>query len=255
MKNKGFLVHGGQAFESMGSGKFAKDILQVGAYIHPTTKQIIEITPERIDKLARNTMQYLENKNEVFFPDGHTTEAAKNLGDWPGPFFKHGDRLMGVVEPKADRALEGINAKTMNRVSAMIDFNVTDPKGKLYDEVITHVCATPMPVITGQKDFVKLSQIQDNAGGPPLYFLSADCPVQTSATGIRDELAVAAAFDKLSSVEGSKEDRVAAAFLELSEHRFEDCVQSVMRERGLSRERAQAVCAAVKRRSGEINRT
>jgi hypothetical protein len=167
--SSGFMLGSGEAFESMGSGKFAKDILHVGTYKHPVTGKVIEVTPERITRIAKHTQEYIANGNDVFFPDGHTTEATKNLGDWPGPFFKYGDRLMGVVEPKKQKAIEGVADKTINRVSAYIDFDVKDGKGNVYPEVITHVCATPMPVIGGQSDFVKLSRDQDEAGGDPIY--------------------------------------------------------------------------------------
>jgi hypothetical protein len=48
---------------------------------------------------------------------------------------------------------------SMDAVSAFIEFDVTDSKGNKYPEVITHVCATPVPVITGQGRFVPLSSV------------------------------------------------------------------------------------------------
>ena len=168
-RKKGFMLYAGGNPESMGGGRYSKDVLKVGAYVHPATGQIIDITPERIRMHAREAARWLENGNEIPHPEGHNTDASKNLGDWPGPFFEHGDTLTGVVVPKAARAIRGYNDKTMNRVSAFIDFDVTDPKGNHYDEVITHICATPVPVITGQDDPVKLSREQDDSGGEPLF--------------------------------------------------------------------------------------
>ncbi len=206
---KGFLLHAGGDPESMGSGRYAKDILKVGAYVHPATGQIIDITPERIRMHAKEAARYLANGNEIFYPDGHTTEASKNMGDWPGPFFEHEDTLTGVLVPKSEAAIRGNADKTMNRVSAYIDFDVTDPKGNHYAEVITHICATPMPVITGQKDPVQLSRDLD-AGGPPVYLFQGQ-------KLIKNPEGLAAALGDLADVcRGGKKNTVAGALGELS---------------------------------------
>jgi len=164
MKKGMFVFHPGEAFESEGSGRFAKEILRVGKWIHPATKRDVIFKDERVTNLSKNAMRWLANGNTIPFPNGHTTDALSNLGIWPGPFIKFGSKLVGVVEPKAPEALSGIKAGTIDGVSAYIEKNVTDPKGVTYDEVITHVCATNYPVVTESQDFIALSKDAGDQG-------------------------------------------------------------------------------------------
>lgn len=165
MKKGMFLFHRGEAFESEGTGRFAKEILRVGKWVHPLTGRDVVFDEKRVENLARNTERYLKNGNTIPFPNGHTTDVLANLGTWTGPFIKFGSKLVGVVEPKSPEALEGIKNGTLDGVSAFIEKNFEDPKGEKYDEVLTHVCATNYPVVTGsRKDFVALSRIADEKG-------------------------------------------------------------------------------------------
>ncbi len=155
------LLCKGKKFQSQGLGKFAKDILIEGKYTHPSTGQIVDITVERMHKLAKNTAEYIRNANKVPFPDGHTMDAMKNLGDWEPNFMVSEGKLWGVVHPKLKGVEERLSSGAIDGVSAMIEFNVKDSKGRVYDEVITHICATDYPVITGQKPFIPLSRMGD----------------------------------------------------------------------------------------------
>lgn len=156
--DKELILHKGDRFASEGGGRFAKDVVRVGKWIHPATGREVVFTRERIRNLVRNTMDYLSRGNKIPFPDGHTTDSSKNLGFWPGPFIEYKDALVGVVEPKDELALKKIQDGTLDAVSVCVDFDVTEPGGAKYDEVITHVCATNYPVITKQKEFIKLSR-------------------------------------------------------------------------------------------------
>lgn len=165
------LLCQGKKFQSQGLGKFAKDILIEGKYTHPSTGQLVDITVERMHKLAHNTAEYQRNGNKVPFPDGHTTESMKNLGDWDPTFIVQEGKLWGVVNPRAKGVEERLAAGAIDGVSAMIEFDVTDSKGRVYDEVITHICATDYPVIIGQKPFIPLSRM----GGADIpLFLSTE---------------------------------------------------------------------------------
>ncbi len=157
-EERALYLHEGKAFESQGSGLFAKDVALDGEYWDEKSGRTVPITAERRALLARETNRFLENGNEIPFPDGHTWDAMKNLGDWPGPFVVHEDRLVGVVRPKGADVLAKIQTGKINRVSMVIAKNHVDPKGVFYPEVIIQCCATPIPVLTGQRDFVALSQ-------------------------------------------------------------------------------------------------
>lgn len=156
---KQLLVLAKGDFLSQGSGRFAKEIAHVGTWIHPGTGQTITFTPERIEKLAAANERYVKNGNKIPFPDGHSFKSVDNLGHWPGPFMleKAAGKFMGVVDVKDAKALEKLSAKAITGVSALIEFNVTDPTGATYEEVCTHICATEYPVITGQEGFIELA--------------------------------------------------------------------------------------------------
>ncbi len=159
MEPKGFyVVHQGQAFESEGNGRFAKDIVSLGRRVHPATSQIIEFDGKRLQALEYQNTRYLKNGNSIPFPAGHTSDPLKNLGDWPGPFVRFGDSLVGVCNPKDPAALEKVKSGAIDFVSAYIEKDVTDPKGNHYPEVMTHICATNYPVWTGQGSFVALAR-------------------------------------------------------------------------------------------------
>lgn len=152
------VLHKGLKFDEQGAGgRFAKDVARIGRWVHPSTLQDIEFDTARLQRLAAATNRYLEAGNKIPFPAGHTTDPMKNLGHWPGPFIVHDEALVGVVEPKDPTALEKIRNGVTDAVSVCIEFGVSDSKGNQYDEVITHVCATDYPVVTGQQGFLQLS--------------------------------------------------------------------------------------------------
>lgn len=152
------VLHKGLKFDEQGvGGRFAKDVVRVGSWVHPATGQDIVFDGARLRRLADATNRYLEAGNKIPFPAGHTTDPMKNLGDWPGPFIVHGEALVGVAEPKDPKALENVRNGVTDAVSVCIEFGVSDSKGNQYDEVITHVCATDYPVVTGQQGFLQLS--------------------------------------------------------------------------------------------------
>lgn len=172
MDKAAILLCKSNKFQGTGLGKFAKDVLVQGVYIHPTTGKTVDLSdPKRLERLAANTSAYRKNGNKVPFPDGHTFDAMKNLGDWDPDFIVKDGRLWGMVNPKAPGVEERLAAGSIDGVSAYIEFNVTDSKGTKYDEVITHICATDYPVVGGQHKFIPLSKVGDQEVA---IFLSKD---------------------------------------------------------------------------------
>ena len=162
MKNS-LLLYQGNAFAGQGPRKFVKDVLRVGKWIHPITKQIVDITQDRIRNLVKNTEAYRDtlDRKAVPFQDGHNFDAKKTLGWW-NRFWVDGDRLVGEVEVTDSEAAKKIEERSIRSVSARIDPNVNDTKGGVFDEAFTHVCATPLAVLDGQHDFIKLSREADS---------------------------------------------------------------------------------------------
>lgn len=156
------VVHQGEDFLALGGSKFKKDVVRVGKWIHPVTGREIVFDAARLQRLAANTEKYRKNvdKEVIPFPDGHSFKAVDGIGDVE-KFYVEGDRLYGTFVPAGKDIEQKLDSKKIRSVSAYIDFNVKDSHGNVYDEAITHVAATPYPVVTGQEDFIKLSSKDD----------------------------------------------------------------------------------------------
>lgn len=152
-----------QQFEAKESGLFAKDVLPVGKLFHPVTEKELDFTPERVAKLATETQRYHDAGNKIPFRDGHRNSVLANMGHWPGPFVASKDCLAAVCEPKDPKAIEGMKNGSIDGVSVVIEFDVTDSKKNHYDEVITAIDATDFPVYPGQGAFTALSKEHGDA--------------------------------------------------------------------------------------------
>lgn len=218
--NKLTVLSRRQKFDAHHSGRFVKDVLHEGVWVHPATKKEVVFDHARLDRLAEETARYIAAGNKVPFPDGHTTSALANLGEWPGPVFTHGPELLFVVEPKDKTALQKIRDGALDAVSVCIDFDITDSKGNHYPEVITHICATDYPVITEQREFVELSK---------------------AAPGMADvhvplELAMGDVMKNGEFVGG-----------------FDGCVKHMTSMQGLSEDNARKLCAFIGRQAGKLS--
>ncbi len=170
MSTKQVILNTGKKFSAEKNGRFAKDIIFPGKWIHPSTKRDVVVDPERVTRLQKNTTDYLAAGNKIPFRDGHKNSVLATMGEWTGPFIEDNGALVGVVEPKLQKAKEGLASGAINTISAVIEFDITDSKGNHYDEVITAIDATDFPVVTGQSDFIALSR---DAEGNDVFFPEA----------------------------------------------------------------------------------
>jgi len=216
------VLYQGEAFSSQGLGKFAKDVVRIGKWVHPLNGKEVQFDSERLRKLAENTSRYLSNGNKIPFPDGHSMKTRDNMGFWPGPFIVHKDALVAVVEPTDEDAKKGIVDGSLDAVSVLIESDITDPKGQKYDEVITHVCGTNYPVLTEQGAFVELSRDSGKIGLDIYLPSDVTSVIESSGGGVETAAALERFAEAASSFRNpkslSREDRVSAAFLELSKH-------------------------------------
>jgi len=265
-KKRVAFSHKGEAFASQGLGKFAKDVVRIGRWVHPANGREVVFDAARLQRLAENTQKYLANGNKIPFPDGHSLKAKDNMGFWPGPFIVHRDALVAVVEPTDDDAKKGIMDGSIDAVSVFIEPEVVDPKGNKYPEVITHVCATNYPVLTGQGDFLKLSREADELGLDLMFPDAVASTMRHPKGDSTDNPASGAALSQLAeavssfrktapAVSLSREEKVAVAFLSLSAHgkpgeTFDECVSIIMRKNGVPEENARRICGALKRKEG-----
>jgi hypothetical protein len=214
MKKPALFFYQGEAYQSQGMGRFAKDILHVGEWVDPKTGQVVPIDRARLLRLARNTnkFQTRQDRQSLPFPDGHTLAAEKNLGWWNGNLTVIGDRLWHFVQPTAAGIAEKLENGTIRSVSPMIEFNRMDQQGEVYDEVITHICATPVPVTDGQLDFLKLSADGTDAD----LFIPTEL-AGTSPEGNRHRTEGHMDLKKLAKALGLPEDTPADKIMEAAE--------------------------------------
>src|SRR5579872_7042231 len=127
----------GEKFSAKDSGLFSKDVLPVGKLFHPVTKKELDFPTDRVAKLAKATEAYHAAGNKIPFRDGHKNSVLATLGHWPGPFVATKDCLAAVCEPKDPDAIRGMKNGSIDGVSVVIEFDVTDSFKNHYDEVIT----------------------------------------------------------------------------------------------------------------------
>ena len=141
---------------------FRKDIARVGTWHDPKTGKPVSFGPGKdldLEALASNTNAWIAEGNVVWFPDGHSDASLSDLGGWREfRVSRDGSTLEAIVDVEDEEAAEKIGTR-VKRVSPWIDMApVSSASGKTFGPTITHVAATPEPVITGQGNFVALSR-------------------------------------------------------------------------------------------------
>ena len=145
-----------------GSRRFKKEILPVGHFVHPVTRQEYDFDKAFLDRLAAATNRWIALGHKVWFPAGadchydDANDARQNLGFWSA-FRVEDESLVADVEVLDTAAAEKIG-RTIQDVSAAIQWGALSSTGEVFDVVIVHVAATPCPVIPNQQNFVPLAR-------------------------------------------------------------------------------------------------
>ncbi len=148
---------------AIGLNKFRKELIKVGNYNHPSTNQKFSITSKTLTHWVNEFNRWVANGNKVPVPPGHdnANDPEKNQG-WVTSMFVEEDSLYGILE------LLNPDLALTTDVSISVPAEFTDSKGIKYILPITHVALTTFPVVTGLKDFVRLSL---SKGGKNMDFL------------------------------------------------------------------------------------
>jgi hypothetical protein len=177
----------GSSFLALDQGpaphRFSHEVLRVGRFFHPRTGSPLDFDRAGLEKIASATNRWIALGHKVFFPDGHTSDASRNLGFWSN-FRVDGDRLLADVSVEDEDVLPKIG-KTIQDVSALILKDALASSGERFEHVIAHVAATPEPVIPGQGNFeVRLAR--EAEGGPvvekPAPIAPAPAPAAPACT-------------------------------------------------------------------------
>ena len=148
---------------------FKKDVARVGTWHDPKTGKPVNFGPGEefdLEALAANTNAWIAEGNVVWFPDGHSSDSLSDLGGWREfRVSDDGQTLEAIVDVEDEEAAEKVGTR-VKRVSPWIDMApVSSASGKTFGPTITHVAATPEPVITGQGNFIALSrQLPEEVG-------------------------------------------------------------------------------------------
>lgn len=172
------LLHRGGKFAARGADLFLKDVMHDGVWIHPLTNQTIIVTPEIRKSVEMNMAKYLAAGNKVPMPDGHTSATEANKGFWPGPFVMMGEDVLAIAQPTDAKAKQQMIDGSADAVSVAWWSKYKDPNGTEYSDIFEHVCLTNYPVLTKQRNFIKLSgKAADDQS--PLLKLDLDLGVST----------------------------------------------------------------------------
>jgi hypothetical protein len=135
------------------SKRFKKDLIRTGNWVMPSNGVKFSVTANDLAHWDRTFDVMLSNGVKVHAPLGHTDKPESNAG-YVRDLFVEGDTLYGVIELIGEEAIE-LASKT--EVSIYVPPEMTDGKGHTYERPIAHVALTPVPVISGQGEFVPIA--------------------------------------------------------------------------------------------------
>lgn len=155
---------------------FVKDVIRTGDWVDASGIKFT-VTPDRIDNWVAQFSAMQAEGIKVPIPDGHTFDAAKNLG-WVVGMFRDGDTLKASMQFVGNDA---ILAASRNDVSAYIK-EVKRGTGKTFTDAIEHICLTPVPMIPGLGPFVAIAA---SAGAQPQQVPVLRLATETNMTPIQ----------------------------------------------------------------------
>jgi len=136
-------------------GRFEKELLRVGRWIHPAKKLVVDVTRERLSRWAENFRRMLAKGIRVPVPYGHSYDPRDNAG-FVTDMRVEGDSLVGVLEIPRDEDAARVGSVATD-VSVSVNPSFVDGEGDSFGEVIEHVAITNYPVVSGQANFVPIA--------------------------------------------------------------------------------------------------
>ena len=141
-------------FAPLAPGRFRKELIREGTWVHPTQHFQLTVTPQRMQRWVEKFRLLRERGIRIPVPFGHSYDPKDNAG-FLEELSLEGNALFGVlVIPRAEDA--GKLGATVKDVSISINPDFRDGEGRRYGEVIEHVALTTRPLVGGQTDFLPL---------------------------------------------------------------------------------------------------
>lgn len=166
-----FITLGDGEKDGLPTKRFAKDMIKVGVYEHPTLGWKADVTPERL-KLWLGAFKRM-NQDGIDVPI--TVDHSRAAGDVQGyviDMYIDGDALFGVHEFIGKDSIE--LAQKCKNVSVGIDKDYIDGNGTYYGEAIVHSSLVQEPIITGQEPFEAIAASRKLSLGLPTLVLNSD---------------------------------------------------------------------------------
>jgi hypothetical protein len=147
-------------FAPLSPGRFRKELIREGTWVHPTQHFQLTVTRERMQRWVEKFRLLRERGIRIPVPFGHSYDPKDNAG-FLEELVLEGNALFAVlVIPRAEDA--GKLGATVKDVSISINPDFRDGEGRRYGEVIEHVALTTRPLVGGQSDFLPL-QLPDGS--------------------------------------------------------------------------------------------
>jgi hypothetical protein len=232
------LSLGAGAATAVAPGRFEKELLRVGRWVHPARQFVLDVTRERLARWVECFRKMLSKGIRVPVPYGHSYDPRDNAG-FLSDMRVDGDRLIGVLDiPRAEDA-ERLGSVAAD-VSVSVNPDFTDGQGERFGEVIEHVAITNYPIVTGQSNFVALESPGANS---KIIRLEMDATGGDDAADAETESRAGAAADT-NAPAGEGDNRVLLdRIAHLEEERLDREVDSLL----LSGKISPAVSASVRR--------
>ena len=133
-------------------GQYRKDVIKVGRFVHPRTGKDVSVSAERLKHWQQSFHEMQAAGINIPIRNGHDGDA---IGHIAGATVA-GEKMEMLHDFPDDGAVT--IAKRNRFVSIGVVPTYTDAHGNTWKDVIDHVASTPVPVITGQDEFIALSR-------------------------------------------------------------------------------------------------
>lgn len=135
--------------------KFKKDIIRVGEFADNGYGSPVTVTALHLSHWAKTFAEMKANGVKVPIPINHKDwERSENNRGWVHGMFVEGDRLVMTCELFGDD-VEALAAA--NDVSVFAPKEWTDCDSNHYVIPIRHVALTPVPMVTGLSEFIRIA--------------------------------------------------------------------------------------------------
>jgi len=139
------------------TGRFKKEILRVGKWIHPVTKKAVEFTKENLKDLTNN-FKLIGRKVYITLSHFVNRDTENNVGEIENIDFD-GNKLYAIMNIREAGIIDKIKKGIITLCSPGIEKGFVNTDGKEYNLYLEHVALGESAVIQPQENFIGLNAI------------------------------------------------------------------------------------------------